>query len=53
MKMTFYFLSLFAVLFLSWRIQEIHLGIGYAFGTMGILIAFLIAVNTFTKETRK
>jgi hypothetical protein len=53
MKMFFYFLALAAVLFLSWQIQDIHLGWGYAFGTMGILVAFLIAVNALTKETRK
>jgi hypothetical protein len=53
MKMLFYFLSLGAVLFLSWKIQEIHLGFGYALGTMGILIVFLITINALTKDSRK
>jgi hypothetical protein len=53
MKMMFYFLALGAVLFLSWQIQDIHLGWGYTFGTLGILIAFLIAVNALSKESRK
>jgi hypothetical protein len=53
MKIMFYFLALGAVLFISWQIQDIHLGWGYTFGTMGILIVFLITVNALSKESRK
>jgi hypothetical protein len=48
-----YLISLTAILIASWHIQEIHLGWGYTLGVVGLLVAFFVAVNALTKDTRK
>ena len=48
-----YLIALTGILIVSWQIQEIHLGWGYTLGVAGLLVAFFVAVNALTKDTRK
>jgi len=48
-----YLISLTGILIASWQIQEIHLGWGYTLGVAGLILAFFVAVNALTKDTRK
>ena len=48
-----YLIALTGILIVSWQIQEIHLGWGYTLGVLGLVIAFFVAVNALTKDTRK
>jgi hypothetical protein len=48
-----YIFALTGIMLLSWEIQEIHLGWGYTLGVLGLLVAFFLAVNSLTKDTRK
>jgi hypothetical protein len=48
-----YLISLTGILIASWQIQEIHLGWGYTLGVAGLIVAFFVAVNSLTKDTRK
>jgi hypothetical protein len=48
-----YLIALTGILLASWHIQDIHLGWGYTLGVVGLLIAFFVAVNSLTKDTRK
>jgi len=48
-----YLFALTGILIASWQIQEIHLGWGYTLGVAGLIIAFFVAVNSLTKDTRK
>jgi hypothetical protein len=48
-----YLIALTGILITSWQIQEIHLGWGYTLGVAGLILAFFVAVNALTKETRK
>jgi hypothetical protein len=48
-----YIIALTGILLASWQIQEIHLGWGYTLGITGLLVAFFVAVNELTKDTRK
>ena len=48
-----YIFALTGIMLLSWEIQEIHLGWGYTIGIVGLLIAFFVAINSLTKDTRK
>jgi hypothetical protein len=48
-----YLIALTGILLASWHIQDIHLGWGYTLGVVGLLIAFFVAVNALTKDTRK
>jgi hypothetical protein len=48
-----YLFGLTGILLASWQIQEIHLGWGYTLGVAGLILAFFVAVNALTKETRK
>jgi hypothetical protein len=52
-KMFVYFIAVSVVLLLSWQIQTVHLGWGYTLGLIGLLAAFLVAVNALTKDSRK
>jgi hypothetical protein len=52
-KMFVYFIALFVVLLLSWQIQAVHLGLGYTLGLVGLLVAFFVAINALTKDSRK
>jgi hypothetical protein len=52
-KMFVYFIALFVVLLLSWQIQAVHLGMGYTLGLIGLLVAFFVAINALTKDSRK
>jgi hypothetical protein len=51
--MILYFIALTGILLASWHIQDIHLGWGYTLGIAGLLVAFFVAVNALTKDTRK
>jgi hypothetical protein len=51
--MILYFIALTGILVASWKIQEIHLGWGYALGVAGLLVAFFVAVNSLTTGRRK
>jgi hypothetical protein len=51
--MILYLISLTGILLASWHIQEIHLGWGYTLGILGLLVAFFVAVNALTKDSRK
>jgi hypothetical protein len=51
--MILYLISLAGIMLASWHIQEIHLGWGYTLGVAGLLVAFFVAVNALTKDTRK
>ena len=46
-------MALTGILIVSWQIQEIHLGWGYTFGVAGLVVAFFVAVNALTKDSRK
>ena len=48
-----YLIALTAILIVSWQIQEIHLGWGYTLGVAGLVVAFFVAVNALTKDSRK
>jgi hypothetical protein len=48
-----YLIALTGILLASWHIQEIHLGWGYALGVAGLIVAFFVAINSLTKDTRK
>lgn len=48
-----YIFALTGIMLLSWEIQEIHLVWGYAIGVLGLLVAFFVAINSLTKDTRK
>jgi hypothetical protein len=48
-----YLIALTGILIVSWQIQEIHLGWGYTLGVAGLIVAFFVAVNSLTKDTRK
>ena len=48
-----YLIALTVILITSWQIQEIHLGWGYTLGVVGLLVAFIAAVNSLTKDSRK
>ena len=48
-----YVLGLTGILLASWQIQEIHVGWGYTLGVAGLILAFFVAVNALTKDTRK
>jgi hypothetical protein len=48
-----YLFALTGILIASWQIQEIHLGWGYTLGVAGLILAFFVAVNALTKDTRK
>ena len=48
-----YIFALTGILLLSWQIQEIHLGWGYTLGVAGLVVAFFVAVNALTKDSRK
>jgi hypothetical protein len=48
-----YLFGLTGILIASWQIQEIHRGWGYTLGVAGLILAFFVAVNALTKETRK
>lgn len=52
-KMFVYFIALSVVLLLSWQVQTVHLGLGYTLGLIGLLVAFFVAVNALTKDSRK
>jgi hypothetical protein len=52
LKVYLYFISLAAILWASWTIQEFHVGLGYGIGVIAMLIAFFITINEFTKESR-
>jgi hypothetical protein len=51
--MILYFISLTGILVASWHIQDIHLGWGYTFGVLGLLVAFFVAVNSLSKGKQK
>lgn len=40
------------ILLASWKIQETHLGWGYTFGVIALLVAFFVAVNAIRKEPK-
>jgi hypothetical protein len=48
-----YLIALTGILIVSWQIQEIHLGWGYTLGVAGLIVAFFVAVNALTKDSRK
>jgi hypothetical protein len=48
-----YLIALTGIMLASWQIQEIHLGWGYTLGIAGLLVAFFVAINSLTKESRK
>jgi hypothetical protein len=48
-----YIFALTGIMLVSWEIQEIHLGWGYTLGVAGLILAFFVAVNALTKESRK
>jgi hypothetical protein len=48
-----YIIALTGIMFASWQIQEIHLGWGYTLGIAGLLVAFFVAINALTKDSRK
>ena len=48
-----YLIALTGILLVSWQIQEIHLGWGYTLGVAGLVVAFFVAVNALTKDSRK
>jgi hypothetical protein len=48
-----YLISLTGILIASWQIQDFHLGWGYTLGILGLLVAFFVAINALTKDTRK
>jgi len=48
-----YIFGITGIMLLSWQIQEIHLGWGYTLGVAGLILAFFVAVNALTKESRK
>jgi hypothetical protein len=48
-----YLIALTGILLASWHIQEIHLGWGYTLGVAGLIVAFFVAINSLTKDTRK
>jgi hypothetical protein len=48
-----YLMALTGILIVSWQIQEIHLGWGYTLGVAGLVVAFFVAVNALTKDSRK
>jgi hypothetical protein len=52
-KMFVYFIALSVVLLLSWQVQAVHLGLGYTLGLIGLLVAFFVAINALTKDSRK
>jgi hypothetical protein len=51
--MILYIMALTGIMLASWQIQEIHPGWGYTLGLIGLLVAFFVAVNALTKDTRK
>jgi hypothetical protein len=51
--MILYLIALTGILLASWQIQEIHLGWGYTLGVAGLLVAFFVAINSLTKDSRK
>ena len=51
--MILYFIALTGIMLASWHIQEIHLGWGYTLGVLGLLVAFFVAINSLTKDSRK
>jgi hypothetical protein len=51
--MILYMIALTGILLASWHIQEIHLGWGYTLGVFGLLVAFIAAVNSLSKDRRK
>jgi hypothetical protein len=51
--MILYLIALTGILIVSWQIQEFHLGWGYTLGVAGLIVAFFVAVNALTKDTRK
>jgi hypothetical protein len=48
-----YLIALTGILIVSWQIQEIHLGWGYTLGVAGLIVAFFVAVDALTKDSRK
>ena len=48
-----YLIALTGILIVSWQIQEVHLGWGYTLGVAGLVVAFFVAVNALTKDSRK
>lgn len=52
LKVYLYFISLAIILWVSWTIQEFHVGLGYGIGVIAMLIAFFAIVNELTKESR-
>ncbi len=48
-----YLIGITGILIASWQIQEIHVGWGYTLGVAGLILAFFVAVNALTKDTRK
>ena len=48
-----YLIALTGISIVSWQIQEIHLGWGYTLGVAGLVVAFFVAVNALTKDSRK
>jgi hypothetical protein len=48
-----YLITLTGILIVSWQIQEIHLGWGYTLGVAGLIVAFFVAVNALTKDSRE
>jgi hypothetical protein len=48
-----YIFALTGIMLVSWEIQEIHLGWGYTLGVGALILAFFVAVNALTKESRK
>jgi hypothetical protein len=51
--MILYLIALTGIMVASWQIQEIHLGLGYTLGIAGLLVAFFVAINSLTKDSRK
>jgi hypothetical protein len=51
--MILYIMALTGIMLASWQIQDIHPGWGYTLGLIGLLVAFFVAVNALTKDTRK
>jgi hypothetical protein len=52
LKVYLYFISLAVILWVSWTIQEFHVGLGYSIGVVAMLIAFFATINELTKESR-
>jgi hypothetical protein len=53
LKLLLVALALTGALIMSWQIQDIHLGWGYAFGLFALMVAFFVTVDELTKETNK